>query len=438
MKKTYQKFNFCTMKTHRKNLIAGIAIGFALLCLFTANVMAQDANEAVVTLRGKLNDQESKKPIVFANVYIANTNIGTVSNSEGEFILKVPVSLQTKEIRISYMGYKPLNLKVEDFKNTENSFLMLAETIMLKELIVRSNDPITLIRGALKNIPDNYGIMPYLCTAFYREAIMQNKQYVGVAEAVMDIYKARYTNELEQDRLKVFKGRKSQDVRRMDTLIFKLQGGHYVADLLDLAKNPQSFMDEQYYNSYDYKPVTVTNIEGRETYVVEFMQKKDVAEAFYEGKLYLDVNTLAIKKAEFSISPEGLPFADKYLVKKKPANTTVKTVSGVYVVDYREVNGRWTLNHVRYEVKFKVDKKHHWFTKTYTSTVDMAITSKDTTNVSKFKYSESLKPSQIFVDHVNDYYDENFWGNYNIIKPEEPIEQAIEKISKKMKKLKNS
>jgi len=168
--------------------------------------------------------------------------------------------------------------------------------------------------------------------------------------------------------------------------------------------------------------------------VIEFTQKREIEDAFYEGRLYIDVNTLAIKKAEFSISPVGLPFADGYLVKRKPADTKVKTVSALYSVDFRDINGRWTLNHVRYEVKFKVDKKGHLFNKTYTSTVDLAITDKDTVNVTRFKLSESLKPNQIFTDHVSAYYDEDFWGTYNIIKPEEPIEEAIKRISKRMKK----
>jgi hypothetical protein len=107
------------------------------------------------------------------------------------------------------------------------------------------------------------------------------------------------------------------------------------------------------------------------------------------------------------------------------------------MVDYREVNGKWMLNNVHYEVKFKVDKKHHWFSKIYTSTVDLAITNKDTVNVTKYKPSESLRPTQIFVDNLSTQYDESFWGPYNIIKPEEPIEEAVERIAKRMKKLQN-
>jgi len=427
------------MKANSKLSVFISAILILGVCLFfQQSIFAQESNESVIVLRGKLVDKDSKKPIVFANIYIANTNIGTVSNSEGDFILKVPVDLKSKEIRVSYMGFKTLSLTSASFTGSENVIPMQSEAILLKELIVRTNDPLNLIRGAIKNIPENYGDMPSLCTAFYREAIMQNKQYVGVAEAIMDVYKANYNNPLEQDRLKVFKGRKSQDVKKMDTLIFKLQGGHNVAVLLDLAKNPQSFIDEEFFNSYVYKPVSMANIEGRETYVIEFTQKEDIPEPLYDGKLYIDASSLAIKRVEFGISKVGLLFSDKVLVKKKPSKTNVNTVSGAYVVDYREVNGRWTLNHVRYEVKFKVDKKNQLFKKIYTSTVDMAITSKDSINVARFKYSESLKPNQVFVDHVNEYYDEEFWGNYNIIKPEEPIQEAIERISKKMNKYKNS
>jgi hypothetical protein len=326
---------------------------------------------------------------------------------------------------------------LSDLKEIDNVIGLKPETVYIKEVIVRTNDPVALIKSAVKNVPENYGNSPYLCTAFYREAIMQNKQYVGIAEAVLNIYKSRYTSEVESDRIKVFKGRKSQDVKKMDTLIFKLQGGTNVALLLDLAKNPESFMTDAYFEDYDYQPVSITNIEGRETYVIEFNQKKDVQEPFYSGRIYLDVNTLAIKKAEFGLSPNGIQYADKYLVKKKPADTNVKTVSGFYSVDYRDINGKWSLNHVRYEVKFKVDKKRQWFSKVYTSTVDMAVTDKDTLNVARFKYSESIKPNQVFVDHLSGSYDEDFWGSYNIIKPEEPIQEAVERISKRMKKYHN-
>lgn len=422
------------MKTH--NNILKLMAGWFIFILFVFSFTpAMAGDDEVSVIRGKLIDQTTKKPLMFANIYLDNTGIGTVSNGEGEFILKIPVNQVGHPVKISYMGYKSLTYNFNDLARDYNVIPMELEAINIKEVIVRTNDPISLIRGVIKNIPDNYGRTPYLGTAFYRESAMQNRQYVGVAEAVLSIYKSDYGNDMAEDRIKVFKGRKSQDVKHMDTLVFKLQGGHYVAMLLDLAKCPETFMLEKFFNIYNYQPVTTTNIEGRETYIIDFAQRKEVDDAFYSGRLYVDVNTLAIKKAEFSISPYGLKFADQYLVKKKPLGYSVKTASGHYMVDYREVNGKWMLNHVRYEVKFKVDKKRLFsFSKTYTSTVDLAMTDKDTINVAKFKLRESLKPSEVFIDHVSSFYDEDFWGSYNIIKPEEPIESAIERIGKRLQK----
>jgi hypothetical protein len=398
-------------------------------------VSAQEDSTKFVTVKGKIIDANTRKPIPYTNIYLANSNIGTISNNDGEFILKVPRNNVNALIRISYMGYKNQDLTIEQIEMKNNLIELSTEVVTLKELVIRSNDPQNLIRSAIHNIPVNYGTAPYLCTAFYRESVMQNKSYVGLAEAVLNIYKSKYNNEFESDRVKVYKGRKSQDVKKMDTIMFKLQGGHQAVVLLDLAKNPETFMTEQYFNDYEFKPVNITNVEGRQTYVIEFTQREDIQEPLYEGKLYIDLNSLAIRRAEFAISPYGLQFADKYLVKKKPIGTDVKTIGANYVVSYREQDGKWILNHARYEVKFRVIKRGKFFNKIYTSAADLAVTDIDTKNVEKFKFNETLKPNQVFVDRVDEYYDEEFWGNYNIIKPEESLEDAVERINRKMRKL---
>lgn len=425
------------VKTKKNSLtMLIIVLGFLLVNPFGAQAQkASEDSSKFVSVKGKIIDSSTKKPIPYTNIYLVNSNIGTISNNDGEFILKVPVNKTNVPIRISYMGYKNQDLTIEQIQMKESVIELSTEVVTLKELVIRSNDPQNLIRSAIHNIGANYGTSPYICTAFYRESIMQNKNYVGLAEAVLNIYKSRYNNEFEADRVKVYKGRKSQDVKRMDTIMFKLQGGHQAVILLDLAKNPETFMTEQYFNEYEFKPVSITNIEGRETYVIEFMQRESVQEALYEGKLYLDLNTLAVRRAEFAISQHGLPFADKYLVKKKPAGTDVKTVGASYMVNYREQDGKWVLNHARYEVKFRVIKRGKFFNKIYTSSADLAITDIETKNVERFRANEMLKPNQVFVDHVDNYYDEEFWGNYNIIKPEESLEDAVERINKKMRKL---
>ena len=64
--------------------------------------------------------------------------------------------------------------------------------------------------------------------------------------------------------------------------------------------------------------------------------------------------------------------------------------------------------------------------------LEMAVTDRDTANISKFKFRESAKISDVFVDQVNYFLDDDFWGKYNVIKPDESIEIAIARLNRRI------
>jgi len=55
---------------------------------------------------GTVKDSETKKPIPYVNIGIVKKNIGTVSDSEGKFDLKFPMTLENDTIKLSSIGYK--------------------------------------------------------------------------------------------------------------------------------------------------------------------------------------------------------------------------------------------------------------------------------------------------------------------------------------------
>ena len=65
---------------------------------------------------------------------------------------------------------------------------------------------------------------------------------------------------------------------------------------------------------------------------------------------------------------------------------------------------------------------------------EMAITDRDTEHVEKFPYKVSVKYSDFLADQVEVFEDDDFWGEYNVIKPDESIEVAIKKLNKKLKR----
>lgn len=62
-------------------------------------------------LRGKIVDGETKEPLAGANVILADTNIGTSTNSDGEFSIELGPD-SNYEVIVSYVGYQRVLLSV--------------------------------------------------------------------------------------------------------------------------------------------------------------------------------------------------------------------------------------------------------------------------------------------------------------------------------------
>jgi hypothetical protein len=382
---------------------------------------------------GRVIDHTTRKPVVFANVYLIGSSLGTVTNADGEFVLKVPTTELDRKLGISNLGYKNMVISLSDLKDRENTLRLELAATPLEQVVIRSDDPLDLLRMAYRRIPENYNSDPEMQVGFYRETVKQNRSYVAVAEAVLDVYKSPYTSLMDYDRVRIFKGRKSEDVKKMDTLMFKLQGGPKTSFLLDVVKNPGEILSEEYFDKYDFKFSGYASIDGRDNYVIQFDQKPDVDIALYKGTIYLDTKNMAISRIDFSFSDKALEIADNELVRKKPMDLKIDVLGADYSVNYRVLNEKWYLNHVRTELVFKCDWKKKRYDATYTTALEMAVTDRNTENINKAKYRDQTRMTDIFADKVNSYKDENFWGDYNYIKPEESIESVINKLNKKLR-----
>jgi hypothetical protein len=327
-----------------------------------------------------------------------------------------------------------VELKLSDLTPEDNVIKLEPSSVQIKEVIIRTSDPTELLNMAMRRIDENYRISPEMLIAFYRETIKQNRSYVAVSEAVLDVYKAPYNNDFEADRVKIFKGRKSEDVKKMDTLIFKLQGGPRTSFLLDVVKNPGALLSTDFIDYYNFSFAGFVSIDGRDNYVIEFDQKDNVNYPLYKGKLYLDTKNLAFSRLDFELSDKGIDLADNELVRKKPIDLKVNVIGAHYLINYRVLDDKWYLNHVRSELAFECKWQKKLFKSTYVTALEMAVTDREDEKVDKFKYKESAKITDVFADQVAYFTDGDFWGEYNYIKPDESIESAISKLNRKLRR----
>ena len=85
-----------------------------IITLFLGSLFAQEE----LTINGLIIDSSNQKPLPGANIYIEDSDFGTVSNKSGAFSLSVD-NLKKGEIKISMIGFKDTTLFV-NLKNIKN------------------------------------------------------------------------------------------------------------------------------------------------------------------------------------------------------------------------------------------------------------------------------------------------------------------------------
>ena len=304
---------------------------------------------------------------------------------------------------------------------------------MLKDISVVPKDARGIVELALRNIRKNYSEVPNMMTGFYRETIRQRRDYLSISEAVVDIYKAPYPS-AQDDQVKIYKGRNGTNVKKADTLMVQLQGGPNVAMLLDIVKNTDLSIALDNLDNYTFEFGTMVNIDNKLNWVINFSPNVIRDEPLYYGKLYIAQDNMAISRAEFSLDLNDEAKASRVFVQKKPMGLIFLPTSTSYLVTYKEQKGKYYLNYVRVDLKFRCDWKKRLFKNYYTVMSEVAITDRREDNIVKFANQEVFKSNMVLTEKVENFTDADFWGEYNIIEPEDSIENAIKKLSKSMKK----
>ncbi|MEI6677447.1 MAG: carboxypeptidase-like regulatory domain-containing protein [Mariniphaga sp.] len=405
----------------------------AALALPATPKLRQADTLTYVQYKGSVIDQDSRSPLAFASLSLEGTNIVTITNTEGEFSLKVPKSMPEVKVTISFIGYKNKTLDQTQFKSEKTKIELEQLIIALNEIRVYPKDPELLIRAVMNKRAENYFSNSTMMSAFYRETIKKRKTYVSLSEAVVEIYKQPYTS-LREDIAQLYKARKSTDYIKLDTLAFKLQGGPYTTLYLDVMKNPEMIFTEDMIGNYEFNLENVTKINDKLIYVLGFKQRSHISEPLYYGKLYIDTESLAITSATFNLNVENKTLASDMFIKKKPASAKVYPTVAAYHVDYREKNGKWYYGYSRGQITFKIDWNKRLFNTYYESTIEMAVTDWEPTIEKPAKISERMKPGIVMTDEISGFADQQFWGEHNVIEPEKSIESAIRKIQKKLEK----
>lgn len=418
-------------KTHFLKLYASTFI-MMLLAVFSLHAQVD-----FMEYNGKVIDGKSKKTLEAVSLNVNETNISTITNSEGEFTLKVPKKYLDSKVVISILGYNTRVLPLTELSKKDNKIMLYEAITELSAVSVSAyKNAESLVKKVFndknKNIQDESVYM----TAFYRETIKRRNRNVSLTEAVVNILKQPNAS-FQRDAIQLGKARKSTDYRRLDTVSVKLQGGPFSAIYLDVMKYPEYIFTDETISSYNFSFDEPTTINNRSVFVVSFTPKNNSLSINYNGKLYIDVNTLALVSANYALDVSDINKSKNLLVRKKPSDVIVYPLEANYKVDYKAKGNKWYYSYSNLSLKFKVNKKREIFNKVYTLSSEMAVTDWEVNTADvRIKNKDRLRPTVIITDAISGFSDPNFWGEYNLIEPDKSIQTAIDKIRKNIEKQK--
>ena len=401
----------------------------------TSRVLVKETSP--FTIEGKVLREKKKKPLPFATISLKNHPIGTIANNEGEFILKINPKFRSDTLIISFIGYENKSLPVNELFEKEHTFLLREKRYTIQEVIIRTKDPDIILKKAISRIEENYHTeAPILLTSFYRETVKKDEQFTSVSEAIIKMYKPN-VKLFQSPQIKVLKSRKTIDYTKKDSVMLKLKAGLEAIQYLDIIDESMSFVNLSERNLYTYSMENISFFNDKDVYVIGFEPNIKTEMPLYTGKLYIDINTLAIIGAEFHLNKENLRKISESLIIKKKWDMKVNPKKTSYFVSYKQTEGKYHLNHIRGDLTFKVRKKGEIFGDDFHVSFEMATNSFKKDSVSKFQNKETAKTHKVFIEQVRDY-DRSFWGDFNYIKPNEPIKKTIERLNSKIKTLEES
>jgi len=82
------------------------------------------------TISGKLIDAQTSEPLIGASIIVPGTDIGTITDFDGNYTLEIPDGIN--EVEISYTGYQAQLLNTAGLNNLE---IALAPGELIEEVV---------------------------------------------------------------------------------------------------------------------------------------------------------------------------------------------------------------------------------------------------------------------------------------------------------------
>ena len=127
----------------------------ALLLCLSIHLFAQDYPKSL--LKGVLYDHNSRQPLMYASIFVINSNTGVISNEEGQYAIDISSFGLQDSVRFQHMGYQIKDVAISDLLHSadvhlEENIINISETLIFGN----EQDPEFIVQQVLLYADSNY------------------------------------------------------------------------------------------------------------------------------------------------------------------------------------------------------------------------------------------------------------------------------------------
>ncbi len=410
------------MKNTKKNLFANrksILFCCFIFAVFSSYSISHQSKDDVIIIEGQIISKKDGQPIPYVNIGISDTYMGTITNLEGFFEIRIPTEHSGKNLLISAVGFNNLTLPVSAYADKHDVVIELEpQNYKIKEVDVtaKSMRYLKIIKKAVASIHDNYPQQPFNYECYYRSEVVRNDSLDRLREAAVTIFDRNGYK--RGNAYEVYKQRnyKFTQVRRNFQLTSLVDGSTYLDGLLemDIVRVRGNILDTNHLHLYDLELEKITEYDNDSVYVISYTCKEpslsvtgDYYATAYAGKLYINTSDYAIVKNETNVEASNYSEHGRSVyVDPEKQEWRMNEVMYYFSVIYKKKGGKYYLSYVNYN---RYHKKTHKETKRpltesiHTELMVNKIILDNPEVISKRAYYENIP------------YDEAFWKQYNIM-----------------------
>ncbi|WP_352421182.1 carboxypeptidase-like regulatory domain-containing protein [Proteiniphilum sp.] len=355
-------------------------------------------NSQTIVIKGDIINESDNRGIPNINVFLKNTQIGTISDQNGKFTLNISSKYIDEYLYFTGVSFNGDSILVREIKSPV-TIKLSPKTYLLSEVYVMPDSTLyTLLRKAYNKIPINYPNIPTLYEGFYRESVQNEEELqTDFIEAVLSIYKDPYQKSSNSPgQVELLKSRKRK-IRDTGILYY---GGPYLTIKNDFVLSRADFIKPQSLKNYKFIFNGIKSLEGKDCYDIGFQKLTKDTLALY-GTMVLDKESLAY--ASFELNRNSMS-----------SHPQIKQRINTVNVAYEEIDGKWYLKYysTKNEDIRRLDEKRIY------GSIEFITTDIKSDSVRPIPYERQLQFFDPLITRAEEY-NKKGWTDYSILDGED-------------------